>query len=84
MSTTNSHSDDPEPQGPQPTEPHTPDEAPTEQPPAQNGLAWAAVGLSAAFCTTGALLSVTGHEAAGDALITAGAGVLGGGISARK
>lgn len=42
------------------------------------------VGLSAAFCTTGAVLSLTGYEAPGGALITAGTGALGGGISARK
>jgi len=30
---------------------------------AQNALDWATVGLSAAFCTTGVVLSLTGHEA---------------------
>ncbi|MFI6683227.1 hypothetical protein [Streptomyces sp. NPDC050485] len=51
-------------------------------PHAQNALGWATVGLSAAFCTTGVVLSLTGHEEAGIALIAAGS--LGGGISVRK
>ncbi|MER5899353.1 hypothetical protein ABT150_04350 [Streptomyces mirabilis] len=84
MPTTNDHSDDLQQHGTPSSELQTPDQAPSEHPRAQNALAWAMVGLSAAFCTTGAVLSLTGYEAPGGALITAGAGALGGGISARK
>ncbi|MBU6530935.1 hypothetical protein [Streptomyces mayonensis] len=82
MSTTNNASDDPQSHGTPPTEPHTPDEAPTEQPRSHNALAWATVGLSAACCTAGAILSLTGHEEAGTALIAAGS--LERGVSTRK
>jgi hypothetical protein len=78
MFTTN----DPHPHETPPTEPHTPDENPAEQPRAQTALTWATVGLSAAFCTTGVVLSLTGHEEAGVALINAG--TFGGGVSTRK
>ncbi|WP_141206187.1 hypothetical protein [Streptomyces griseorubiginosus] len=81
MLTTNDDPDDPQPHG-TPTEPRTLDETPAEHPRAQNALAWATVGLSAAFCTTGVVLSLTGHEGTGIALIAAGS--LGGGVSTRK
>jgi hypothetical protein len=84
MPTPNDHSDDLQPHGTPPSEPQTPYQAPSEHPRAQNAFAWVMVGLSAAFCATGVALSLTGHEAAGGALITAGAGALRGGISARK
>ena len=84
MPTANDRPDDLQPHGTPSNEPQTTDQISSEHPRAQNAPAWAMVGLSAAFCTTGVVLSLTGHEAAGGALITAGAGVLGGGISARK
>ncbi|MEU3002376.1 hypothetical protein ABZ684_33310 [Streptomyces sp. NPDC006995] len=80
MTITNDHSDDLQPHGTPPSEPQTPDEAPSEPSRAHNALSWAMVGLSTAFCATGVALSLTGHEAAGGVLITAGAGAL----SARK
>ncbi|MFJ5305602.1 hypothetical protein [Streptomyces sp. NPDC088350] len=82
MSTTDGHSDDQQPHGTPPTEPHMPDETPAEHPRARSALAWATVGLSAAFCTTGMVLSLTGHEGAGIALIAAGS--LERGVSTRK
>ncbi|MFI8204819.1 hypothetical protein [Streptomyces sp. NPDC085937] len=84
MSTTKDHSDDLQPHGTPPSELQTPEQAPSEPSRAQNALVWATVGLSVAFCTTGVVLSLTGHDAAGGALITVGAGFLGGVISARK
>lgn len=84
MPTTNDHPDDLQPYGTPPSELQTTGQVPSEHPRPQNALAWTVVGLSAAFCITGVVLSLTGYEAAGGALITAGAGVLGGGISARK
>jgi hypothetical protein len=74
MSITSTHPDDPQP--------HTPEATPAEQPCAQNGLAWATVGLSAACFTAGVVLSLTGHEETGRALITAGS--LGRGVNTRK
>ncbi|MGA5565319.1 hypothetical protein ACPCUV_29700 [Streptomyces platensis] len=78
MSTTNGHPDDPQSHGTQPAQPPTPDQTPAERPRAQDALGWTTLGLSAAFCTTGVVLTLTGHEGAGVALI--GAGALGGGI----
>ncbi|MGW6791309.1 hypothetical protein [Streptomyces chartreusis] len=77
MPTTNDHPDDRQPHGT--TEPH---ETPAGHPRPQNTLAWATVGLSAAFCTAGVILSLTGHEGAGIALIAAGS--LERGVSSRK
>ncbi|KIZ15637.1 hypothetical protein [Streptomyces natalensis] len=77
MSTTNNQPDDPQAHGREP-EPHTPDQSPAERPQARDTLGWTKTGLSAAFCTTGVVLSLTGHEAVGVALISAGS--LGGGI----
>ena len=74
MPITSTHPDDPQP--------HTPEATPAEQPGTQNSLAWATVGLSAACFTAGVVLSLTGHEEAGKALITAGS--LGRGVNARK
>ncbi|MFS8199110.1 hypothetical protein ACLVWQ_10520 (plasmid) [Streptomyces sp. CWNU-52B] len=82
MPTTNNHPDDPQPHGTPPAEPRTPDETAAEHPRAQNALAWATVGLSAACCTAGVVLSMTGHEGTGIALI--GAGSLGRGVSTRR
>ncbi|MFE9607867.1 hypothetical protein [Streptomyces sp. NPDC006012] len=82
MSTTNSIPDDAQSHGTPPTEPHTPDNPSEEQPQARNALAWTTTGLSAAFCTTGVVLSLTGHEEAGIALISAGAA--GRGVSIQK
>ena len=74
MPITSNHPDDPQP--------HTPEATPAEQPCAQNGLAWATVGLSAACFTAGVVLSLTGHEEAGRDLITAGS--LGRGVNTRR
>jgi hypothetical protein len=82
MPITSSHPDDPQPQGTPPAEPHTQEETPAEQPHAQGALAWATIGLSAACCTAGVVLSLTGHEETGGALITAGS--LGRGVNTRK
>lgn len=82
MGTTNTHPDDPQPHEAAPSEPHVPEQDTAQRTRAQSALAWATVGLSAAFCTTGAFLSLTGHQATGLALISAGS--LGGGISNRK
>ncbi|WCH92722.1 hypothetical protein POD33_11600 [Streptomyces moderatus] len=82
MPTTNDHLDDPQPHGTPPTEPYTPDETPAEPPRSHNALAWATVGLSAVCCTAGVVLSLTGHEGAGIALIAAGS--LERGVSNRK
>ncbi len=83
MPTTNSHPDDQQPHGTPPNEPHTPNETPAERPRSQNALAWVTIGLSAVGCTTGVVLSLTGHEGVGVALITA-AGSLARGVSTRK
>ncbi|MER0240830.1 hypothetical protein AAHZ94_02075 [Streptomyces sp. HSW2009] len=81
MPITNGYPDDPQPHG-TPTEPHTPDETPAERTRSQNVLAWVTVGLSAACCTAGVVLSLTGYEETGIALIAAGP--LERGASARK
>lgn len=82
MPTTNSHSNDPRPQTTPPSEPNTPDQHHAEHTRTQQTLAWATVGLSAAFWTAGVVLSLMGHEAVGAALVTAYSS--GGGVSARK
>ncbi|GAB2773428.1 hypothetical protein [Streptomyces daliensis] len=82
MPTTNDHPDDPQPHGTPPTEAHTPDETPAEHPRSENALAWATIGLSTACCTAGVVLSLTGHEEVGIALIAVGS--LERGVSTRK
>ncbi|WP_310726219.1 hypothetical protein [Streptomyces sp. N2A] len=83
MSTTNGHPEDPTSHGRPPAEPPTPDQTATERPSAQGGaLGWATIGLTAVFCTTGVVLTLTGHDGAGIALISVCS--LGRGVDARK
>ncbi|WP_328465900.1 hypothetical protein [Streptomyces sp. NBC_00448] len=82
MSTTDTHSNDPQSHEAAPSEPHAPEQGSPDRTRAQNTLAWTTVGLSAALCTTGAVLSLTGHQETGIALIRAGS--LGGAIRIRK
>lgn len=56
-----------------------PAQTPAQHPPSRSALGWAQVGLSATCCTTGVLLTLTGHNDLGIALIHAGA--LGGSIT---
>ncbi len=81
MSTTNSHPGDPQSHGRPPAEPHTPDQ-PYEARPHTDALGWATLGLTAAFGTTGVVLTLTGHEGAGIALM--GLCSLGRDVSTRK
>ncbi|MEW1861553.1 hypothetical protein AB0399_14430 [Streptomyces sp. NPDC088194] len=86
--THDTHANDPQSREAAPSEPHAPDapDAPEQGSPdrtrAQSTLAWTTVGWSAALCTTGAVLSLTGHQETGIALIRAGS--LAGAIRIRK
>ncbi|MFC9229497.1 hypothetical protein ACFTZI_11105 [Streptomyces decoyicus] len=70
MATTNGQPDDPQLHGRSPAEPHTPDQ-PSEERAHSEALGWATLGLTAAFGATGVALSLTGHEGAGIALLSA-------------
>ncbi|MFH9871614.1 hypothetical protein ACH4NT_36755 [Streptomyces lydicus] len=76
MSTTNGQPEDPQSQG-APVEPHARDHSSGEHPHGQDALAWTALGLTGALCTTGAILVHTGHSEAGIDLIRVGIAVAG-------
>lgn len=82
MSTTNGLPDDPQSHGTPPAQPPTPGQTPAAHPRAQDAFAWTTLGLFTACCTAGVVLTLTGHEEAGAALIHAA--FLAGAVRAQK